>query len=133
MEIISVSEKRMKSCIVKIINNVFEKMTKVGDFLLRQMSFELSYGYWLIYRFETLVGLSVHNEFSGSLTVTFWFSSRILSQHGSVIVLVLKLSPFIFVALFHVIETGKSPKSHMTDRPLSLRSRGIVSRWSVGG
>ena len=32
-EIISVSEKRMKNCIVKIINNVFEKMTKVGYFL----------------------------------------------------------------------------------------------------
>ena len=32
-EIIGVSEKRMKNCIVKIINNVFEKMTKVGYFL----------------------------------------------------------------------------------------------------
>ena len=32
-EIISVSEKRMKNCIWKIINNVFEKMTKVGYFL----------------------------------------------------------------------------------------------------
>ena len=32
-EIISVSEKRMKNCIVKIINNVLEKMTKVGYFL----------------------------------------------------------------------------------------------------
>ena len=32
-EIISVSEKRMKNCNVKIINNVFEKMTKVGYFL----------------------------------------------------------------------------------------------------
>ena len=32
-EIISDSEKRIKNCIVKIINNVFEKMTKVGGFL----------------------------------------------------------------------------------------------------
>ena len=33
-EIISASEKRMKNCIVKIIDNVFEKkMTKVGYFL----------------------------------------------------------------------------------------------------
>ena len=32
-EIISVSEKRMKNCIVKIIDNVFEKMTKVVYFL----------------------------------------------------------------------------------------------------
>ena len=32
-EIISVSEKRMKNCIVKIRGNVFEKMTKMGDFL----------------------------------------------------------------------------------------------------
>ena len=32
-EIIRVSEKRMKSCIVKFIDNVFEKMTKVGYFL----------------------------------------------------------------------------------------------------
>ena len=32
-EIICVSEKRMKNCIMKIINNVFEKMTKVGYFL----------------------------------------------------------------------------------------------------
>ena len=32
-EIISASEKRMKNCIVKIIGNVFEKMTKVGYFL----------------------------------------------------------------------------------------------------
>ena len=32
-EIISVSEKRMKKCIVNIINNFFEKMTKVGYFL----------------------------------------------------------------------------------------------------
>ena len=32
-EIISVSEKRMKNCIVKIIDNVFEKMTEVGCFL----------------------------------------------------------------------------------------------------
>ena len=32
-EIISVSEKRMKNCIVKIIDNAFEKMTKVGYFL----------------------------------------------------------------------------------------------------
>ena len=32
-EIISISEKRIKNCIVKIINNVFEKMTKVGYFL----------------------------------------------------------------------------------------------------
>ena len=32
-EIISVSEKRMKNCIVKIINHVFEKITKVGYFL----------------------------------------------------------------------------------------------------
>ena len=31
-EIISASEKRMKNCIVKIIDNVFEKMTKVGYF-----------------------------------------------------------------------------------------------------
>ena len=31
-EIISVSEKRIKNCIVKIINNVFEKMTKVGNY-----------------------------------------------------------------------------------------------------
>ena len=32
-EIIGVSEKRMKNCIVKIIDNVFEKMTQVGYFL----------------------------------------------------------------------------------------------------
>ena len=32
-EIISASEKRMKNCIVKIIDNVFEKMTKVCYFL----------------------------------------------------------------------------------------------------
>ena len=32
-EIISASEKRMKNCIVKILDNVFEKMTKVGYFL----------------------------------------------------------------------------------------------------
>ena len=32
-EVISVSEKRMKNCIVKIIHNVFEKMTEVGYFL----------------------------------------------------------------------------------------------------
>ena len=32
-EIISVSETRMKNCIVKINNNVFEKMMKVGYFL----------------------------------------------------------------------------------------------------
>ena len=32
-EIISISEKRMKNCIVKIINNVFVKMTKMGHFL----------------------------------------------------------------------------------------------------
>ena len=32
-EIISVSEKRIQNCIVKIIDNVFEKMTKVGYFL----------------------------------------------------------------------------------------------------
>ena len=32
-EIMSVSEKRMKNCIVKIIDNVFEKMAKVGYFL----------------------------------------------------------------------------------------------------
>ena len=34
-EIISVSEKRMKNCIVKIINNVFEKNDKGGLFPLR--------------------------------------------------------------------------------------------------
>ena len=33
---ISVSEKRMKNCIWKIIDNVFEKMTKVGYFLKGQ-------------------------------------------------------------------------------------------------
>ena len=32
-EINSISEKRMKNCIVKIIDNVFEKMTKVVYFL----------------------------------------------------------------------------------------------------
>ena len=32
-EIINVSEKRTKNRIVKIIDNVFEKMTKVGYFL----------------------------------------------------------------------------------------------------
>ena len=32
-EIISVSEKRMKNCIVKIIDNVFEKNDEVGYFL----------------------------------------------------------------------------------------------------
>ena len=32
-EITSVSEKRMKNCIEKIIDNVLEKMTKVGYFL----------------------------------------------------------------------------------------------------
>ena len=31
-EIISVSEKRMKNCIVKIIDNFFENVTKVGYF-----------------------------------------------------------------------------------------------------
>ena len=31
--VISVSEKRMKNCIVKIKGNVFEKMTQVGYFL----------------------------------------------------------------------------------------------------
>ena len=32
-ETISVSEKRMENCIVKIIDNVFKKMMKVGYFL----------------------------------------------------------------------------------------------------
>ena len=32
-EIISVFEKRIKNCIVKIIDNVFEKMTEVSYFL----------------------------------------------------------------------------------------------------
>ena len=35
-EIVSVSEKRMKNCIVKIIYNVFQKMTKVGLFPLKK-------------------------------------------------------------------------------------------------
>ena len=36
-EIISVSEKRMKNCIVKIINNVFEKNDEGGLFPLNEV------------------------------------------------------------------------------------------------
>ena len=32
-ELISISEKRMTNCIVKIIDNVLKKMSKVGYFL----------------------------------------------------------------------------------------------------
>ena len=37
-EIISVSEKRMKNCIVKIINNVFEKNDEGGLFPLKGLT-----------------------------------------------------------------------------------------------
>ena len=55
-EIISVSEKRMKNCIVKIINNVFEKNDEGGLFPLKEIAH-------LSHFFENIVN-SFHNRYS---------------------------------------------------------------------